>query len=168
MLHPYCIVFRAVHAHVIFWIHDEDADAAISKIRSCMPADWDPEADGPVDRKTGKCSKGNWIEPDMEMCPEQNALYRMVRRKQPHNCTKIGKPGCRKDGIICSGHFPQPIHTEKMPKEDDVERCYRYYCPGQQHRNVGPYIPVSAYHRDPPPTPHPSISFLSDYFFFRS
>jgi len=72
-----------------------------------------------------------------------HTLARIVKRKQPHICTQVNAAGCRSAGPVCSGHFPQPIHTDKMPKEDETERCYRYYCPGPEHRNIGPYIPVS-------------------------
>ena len=132
---------RSVHAHVILWLHDDDAEHAISKIRSCMPAQWDPDGIGPINRDTGLPTKGCWIEPP-STDPLRLALFRSVRRKQQHNCTEVGAPGCRSQGRICSGHFPQPVHTSKEPSEDPVEHCYRYYCPGEEHRNIGPYIPV--------------------------
>ena len=109
-----------------------------------MPAKWDPTLPGPVDKKTGQPSVGNWEVPDWEVDPLKSTLFRIVRRKQPHVCTPIGEAGCRAEGVICAGHFPQPVQTDKMPKEDAVERCYRYYCPGHEHRNIGPYIPVSS------------------------
>ncbi len=133
---------RSVHAHIILWIHDDDANQAISKIRSCMPAGWDPEGVGPINRETGLPTKGCWIEPP-ETDPLRRSLFRSVRRKQQHICTAVKAPGCRSQGHICAGHFPQPVHTSKEPTEDPTERCYRYYCPGEEHRNIGPYIPVS-------------------------
>ena len=134
-------IYRAVHAHVIFWLHEEDVDEAISKIRSCMPAAWDPEAAGKV-QEDGTVTKGDWILPP-EDAPLHRKLFKTVKRKQPHVCTPVNAEGCRKEGDFCVGHFPQPVHLEKLPSEDEVERCYRYYCPGAEHRNIGPYIPVS-------------------------
>ena len=134
---------RSVHAHVIFWLHDDDANEAMSKIRSCMPAAWDPLVPGRFCKETNKQGMGDWIVPDFDTEPLRHLLFKTTDRKQVHKCTKVGAPGCRADGIICSGHFAQPINLNKLPKEDDVERCYRYYCPGYEHRNIGPYIPVS-------------------------
>ena len=126
---------RSVHAHVILWLHDDDIEEGISKIRSCMPADWDPTATTGATREDGSPG-GDWIKPT---APLHRLLFATVKRKQMH----VPVPaGCRKDGPVCCGHFPQPIQTDTLPREDEVKRCFRYYCPGNEHRNVGPYLPV--------------------------
>ena len=51
---------RSVHAHVIFWLHDDDVEEACSKIRSCMPAVWDAEGEGLTDK--GERIQGVWTE----------------------------------------------------------------------------------------------------------
>ena len=125
----------------MLWLHKDDADEALGNIRSCMPAAWDPTVQLGRDSK-GVPLVGNWVAPDAATLPLHNKLFRIIKRKQMHNCTEVGAFGCRHESLTCAGHFPQPIHKEKLPSEDPVQRCFRYYCPGYEHRNVGSYIPV--------------------------
>ena len=137
---------RSVHAHVIFWIHDDDAEEACSKIRSCMPAEWNPEGDGGLDANKERIA-GAWIPPTERL---HLRLFRAAKRKERHECKPVGQPGCRQKGADCAGHFPQPVQSEKAPLEDPDNFCFRYYCPGHEHRNVVPYVPVSPASAVPP------------------
>ncbi|GAX77275.1 hypothetical protein CEUSTIGMA_g4721.t1 [Chlamydomonas eustigma] len=83
----------SVHAHVIFWLHDDDVEAACSKIRSCMPAAWDDEA-------------GKFVRPTSY--PLAALFFDIVHRKQRHVCTAVGEPDCRHSSPMCINHFPQP------------------------------------------------------------
>ena len=81
----------SVHAHVIFWIHDDDAEEACSKIRSCMPAVWKPEDDGEPneeedDGQPSERVKGAWV-PPTEQLPLR--LFRIAKRKQRHKCKEV-------------------------------------------------------------------------------
>ena len=134
----YLTLRRSVHAHVIFWIHDDDAEEACSKIRSCMPAEWNPEGDGGLDANKERIT-GAWIPPTERL---HLRLFRAAKRKERHECKPVGQPGCRQKGADCAGHFPQPVQSEKAPLEDPDNFCFRYYCPGHEHRNVVPYVPV--------------------------
>ncbi|GAX86458.1 hypothetical protein CEUSTIGMA_g13868.t1 [Chlamydomonas eustigma] len=120
----------SVHAHVIFWLHDEDVEAACSKIRSCMPAAWDEEADA-------------FVRPASD--PLAAVLFDIVNRKQRHVCTAVGAPGCRRDSPKCNGHFPQPQQLGYAPQRLDDNHWHCYFCPrggvDGPDRNIGPYIP---------------------------
>ncbi len=165
---------RSPHAHIVLWIHDDDREAACSKIRSCVPARWRPmgasedddaAADAELQRDTaaaeadpthpkphhdpsqgyvGPCdsggAKGEWVPPPADPVLLRR-YFRITERKQVHVCKEVFKPGCRKEGNRCSGHFPQPRHLSKAPFFDEDNICYRYYCPRFQDRNIGPHIP---------------------------
>ena len=149
---------RSVHAHIILWLNDEDADEAYKKIVACMPAAWDPQADGPptvggrpaqygADGGEGTDGKGNWVRPTE---PFQARVFDIVKRKQMHRCMELGKKGgCRqdKDRYLkrhkCSGNFPQDLQGFVSPQYNAEKGVFQYYCPGHEHRNVVPYCPVS-------------------------
>ena len=57
-------------------------------------------------------------------------------------CLQVGKPGCRRESHACQRGFPQAEQPSHAPVFDPVRQCYMYYCPGYQHRNVVPYVPV--------------------------
>ena len=114
-------------------------EEACSKIVACVPGPWDPDA---VDSHG---NVGDWVPPGPARSPTHRELFAIVRRKQMHNCKPVGHIGCREKSDHCKGHFPQPKQLSHAPVYDTEEKCYRYYCPGQENRNVVPYVPVSTH-----------------------
>ncbi len=127
---PPLTLCRSVHAHVILWLHADDCEAAFKNVVACMPAAWDKLANG---------GEGDWVRPTD---PLHARLFDIVKRKQPHRCTPVGMDGCRQKGPTCTGDFPHKEQLNLAPQLDPEKGRYSYYCPGDEHRNIGPYCPV--------------------------
>ena len=116
----------SLHVHMVLWLDPSDVDRVSSEIVACVPAEWDE-------------ATGEFIPPTD---PEELLMYRLVRRKEIHKCSKVGCPnGCRRKGY-CKEGAPWPINMDHTPRFNARTKRYDYYRPGVQHQWVVPYHPA--------------------------
>ena len=123
----------SLHAHVLLWVDDADADRVADEIMAYVPAAYDEQ----------QCS---WIAPDPISHPHEHALYKIVLRKQLHSCTEwTGKAkGCRDDKGRCKMHFPFKPSPSFGTTFDAATQRYVYCRLRNADRNVIPFHPTVA------------------------
>jgi hypothetical protein len=111
----------AVHAHILLWVHPEDAARVKNEVTAAVPAHFDDEAK-------------QWVMPaDPLLC----RLANQVIRKNMHTCSA---ETCSPQGRPCKLGFPLAPHFGDTCF-DEATKKYKYYRPGHAHRNVVSYHP---------------------------
>ncbi len=113
----------SLHAHIMLWVNKDDVETCGDDIVACIPATYDYE-------------KQSFIEPQNL---EAQRLMNLVMDKQMHECRGSG---CRRDNPDnCKYGFPFEPQYSRRPVLDSSGKRWRYFRPGEEHRNVVPYHP---------------------------
>lgn len=116
---------RAVHAHIVLWVHEDDLEEAGRGISGAVPGVFVPNE-----------GNGYWVAPE-DASEVDKRLLKLVLAHQQHKCYSQ----CCQKGF-CKYGFPYDPQEERSPTWDDAKGRYTYYRPGLEHRNISPYHPA--------------------------
>ena len=119
----------SLHAHIILWVEEEDANRVSDEIVAAIPGVWDE------DTQQYK-SPAHYEEHNNE---EVVRYYKLVTQKMQHKCLK---DGClKKDPDRCQYGYPFKPNAGKTQFDDNKEQ-WVYYRPRHADRWTVPHHPV--------------------------